>query len=219
LPNRRLLLDRLQNSFARARRESGKPYTLLLANVDHFKVFNETMGTAAGDHILQEIARRLRAYLREDDTILRRESGGVSGEMAVFRLGGDEFAILLDGVGDPSDAMRVAKRLLAGVAEPFLVEANEVRAAVSIGIALSALTHGRPEDVLKDADVAMRRAKSLGGSRCEVFDEAMHTRAVGRLRLESDLRSAMVEHQFRVFYQPVVHLATRRIVSFEALLR
>jgi len=91
--------------------------------------------------------------------------------------------------------------------------------AASVGVALSTPAHERPEDVLKDADVAMRRAKALGGSRCEVFDEAMHTRAVGRLRLESDLRTAMTERQFRIYYQPVVELATRRIVSFEALLR
>ena len=219
LPNRRLFLDRLQNSFARSRRDSGRPYTLLLANVDHFKVFNETMGTAAGDHILLEIGRRLGAHLRQDVTIARREGGSVSAEVTLFRLGGDEFAILLDAVGDPSDAMRVAKRMQAGVAEPFFVDSREMRTSVSIGIALSALTHERPEDVLKDADVAMRRAKTLGGSRCEVFDEAMHTRAVGRLRLESDLRAAMAERQFRVFYQPVVELAARRIVSFEALLR
>jgi len=94
-----------------------------------------------------------------------------------------------------------------------------VRASASIGIALSAPVHERPEDVLKDADVAMRRAKALGGSRCEVFDEAMHTRAVGRLRLEADLRTAIAERQFRVYYQPVVELKSRRIVSFEALLR
>jgi EAL domain-containing protein (putative c-di-GMP-specific phosphodiesterase class I) len=100
-----------------------------------------------------------------------------------------------------------------------LVETREVRVSLSVGIALNAPTHERPEDVLKDADVAMRRAKALGGSRCEVFDEAMHTRAVGRLRLETDLRAALTEHQFRVYYQPVVQLTTRRIVSFEALLR
>lgn len=216
LPNRRLFLDRLQNSFARARRDSERPYALLLANVDHFKVFNETMGTTAGDHVLLEIGRRLETDLRQDESIARRENAA---DVVLFRLGGDEFAILLDAVGDPSDAMRLAKSIQAAVAEPFFLESREVRVSVSIGIALSTCTHKRPEDVLKDADVAMRRAKALGGSRCEVLDEAMHTRAVGRLRLESDLRAAMAERQFRIFYQPVVQLATRRIVSFEALLR
>ena len=219
LPNRRQFLDRLQTSFVRARRDARRPYTLLLANVDHFKVFNETMGAAAGDHVLLEISRRLAGHLRLDDTIARCEGGGAAEEVVLFRLGGDEFTVLLDAVDDPSDAMRVAKRIQEAVAEPFFVESREVRVSVSIGIALSTLTHERPEDVLKDAEVALRRAKALGGSRCEVFDEAMHTRAVGRLRLEADLRAAMTERQFRVYYQPVVQLDTRRIVSFEALLR
>jgi diguanylate cyclase (GGDEF)-like protein/PAS domain S-box-containing protein len=218
LPNRRLFLDRLQSSFVRSRRDTGRPYTLLLANLDHFKIFNETIGTVAGDHILMEIGRRLAKHLRQDDTIARRESAGTSAEV-LFRLGGDEFTILLDAVGDPSDALRVARSLQTAVAEPFQVENREVRVSLSIGIALSTPAHERPEDVLKDADVAMRRARALGGSRCEVFDEAMHSRAVGRLRLESDLRTAMTDHQFRVYYQPVVQLDTRRVVSFEALLR
>jgi len=219
LPNRRLFLDRLQRSFLRSRRDVGRPYTLLLANIDHFKVCNETMGTVAGDHVLLEIGRRLAAQLRQDDTLARRESASVSAEVVLFRLGADEFTILLDAVGDPSDAMRVARSIQTAIAEPFFVEAREMRVSASVGIALSTPTHERPEDVLKDADVAMRRAKALGGSRCEVFDEAMHTRAVGRLRLEVDLRAALTERQFRVFYQPVVQLDTRRIVSFEALLR
>lgn len=219
LSNRRLFLDRLQSSFVRARGDAGRPYALLLGNLDHFKIFNETMGTGAGDHVLLEISRRLAAQLRQDDTAGRREAGGPPGETLLFRLGGDEFAILLDSVGDPSDAMRLAKRIQESVAEPFSVESREVRVSASIGIAISTPTHERPEDVLKDADVAMRRAKALGGSRCEVFDEAMHTRAVGRLRLEADLRTALSERQFRVYYQPVVELATRRLVSFEALLR
>ncbi len=216
LPNRRLVLDRLQNAFVRARRDSGRQYALLLANLDHFKVFNETMGTGAGDQVLQEIGRRLGTCMRQDDTVARGERGT---EPLLSRLGGDEFTILLDSVGDPSDAMRVAKRILEAVAEPFHVGTREVRASVSVGIALSSEEQERPEDILKDADVAMRRAKALGGSRCEVFDQAMHTRAVGRLRLEADLRTAIAERQFRVHYQPVVRLDTRRTVSLEALLR
>ncbi len=217
LPNRRLFLERLQRAFARSRRDGEHSYALLLANVDHFKVFNETLGAAAGDQVLQRIGRAIGACLREDDTIARGEGGGE--EVALSRLGGDEFSIILDGVNDPSDAMRIAKRIQAGVAEPFFVDAREARASVSIGIALGTLAHQRPEDVLKDADVAMRRAKALGGSRCEVFDEAMHTRAEGRLRLESDLRAALSERQFRIHYQPVVQLQTRAVTSFEALLR
>jgi|SRR5271165_795339 len=219
LPNRRLLLDRLQHLFVRARRNSDHPYALLLGNIDHFKAFNESLGPVAGDHVLGEIARRMGACLRQDDTLARGEGENDSVEPVLSRLGADEFAVLLDGVHDPSDAMRIARRIQAAVAEPFSLDSREIRASMSVGIALSTAAHERPENVLKDADVAMRRAKALGGSRCEVFDEAMHTRAVGRLRLEADLRTAMVERQFRVFYQPVVQLDSGRIVSFEALLR
>ena len=219
LPNRRLFLDRLQHAFVRGRRDSARSHALLLANVDRFKVFNETIGTGAGDRVLLEIGRRLVSHLREDETSVRRESGGVPREGVVFRLGADEFAILFDSVDDPSDVLRVAQTIQVGVAESFFVESREIHVSLSMGIALSASTHERPEDLLKDADVAMRRAKALGGSRCEVFDEGMHERAVGRLRLESDLRAAMAARQFRVFYQPVLQLGTRRIVSFEALLR
>lgn len=216
LPNRRMFLERLHDAFARVRRDSGRSYALLLANVDHFKVFNEGMGTERGDHVLVEIARRLTGCLRADETVAR---DNVASDAILFRLGGDEFTILLESVSDPSDAMRVATRLQVAVAEPFAIESREVRASVSIGIALSMQEHERPEDVLKDADVALRRAQALGGSRCEVFDEAMHTRAVGRLKLESDLRTALAERQFRVHYQPIVELGSRKISSFEALLR
>jgi diguanylate cyclase (GGDEF)-like protein/PAS domain S-box-containing protein len=219
LPNRRQFLDRLQTSFVQSRGDGGRPYTLLLANVDHFKVFNESMGTAAGDHVLLEIGRRLTALTRQDDTVTRRDIAGVAADVVLFRLGGDEFTFLLGAVGDPSDALRIAKKIQEAVAAPFTVEAREMRVSVSIGIALSMPDHERPEDVLKDADVALRRAKALGGSRCEVLDEGMHSRAVGRLRLEADLRAAFTGRQFRVYYQPVLELATRRIVSFEALLR
>ncbi|MBZ5685147.1 MAG: EAL domain-containing protein [Acidobacteriia bacterium] len=217
LPNRRMFMDRLQSAFARVRRETGRSYALLLANVDHFKVFNEAMGTKAGDHILTEIARRLSAEMRQDDGAARDR--GAASDASLFRLGADEFTILLETVGDPSDAMRIARRLQEAVAAPFPIESREVRASVSVGIALTTAAHVRPEDILKDADVAMRRAKAMGGSRCEVFDEAMHTRAVGRLKLESDLRMALTERQFRIHYQPVLQLDTRRIMSFEALLR
>ncbi|HZC22076.1 MAG TPA: EAL domain-containing protein, partial [Candidatus Binatia bacterium] len=219
LPNRRLFLDRLQHAFARARRDAGHSYALLLVNLDHFKTFNETLGTAAGDRVLLEIGRAISTCLREDDTIARRESSGVAGEAALSRLGGDEYTLILDAVSDPSDAMRIAKRIQSVVAEPFFVDSQEVRASASIGIALGTLAHERPEDVLKDADAAMRRAKGLGGSRCEVFDEAMHTRAEGRLRLEADLRTALSARQFRIHYQPVVRLDTRAVSGFEALLR
>jgi diguanylate cyclase (GGDEF)-like protein/PAS domain S-box-containing protein len=214
LPNRRLFLDRLNTAFLRSQRNPQHAYALLLANVDHFKAFNERLGTQKADLLLQQIGRRIAARLREDDTVARADRSA-----AVSRLGADEFTIILDEVCDPSDAMRIARRMQAAVAEPIFIESEEVRCSVSVGIALSALAHEKPEDVLRDADIAMRRAKALGGSRCEVLDEAMHTRAEGRLRLESDLRAALSEHQFRILYQPVVELNTRSVASFEALLR
>jgi diguanylate cyclase (GGDEF)-like protein/PAS domain S-box-containing protein len=219
LLNRRSFLDRLQTAFVRSRQNSGKSYALLLANLDHFKVFNETMRSSSGDQILVEVARRLANHLHQDRTIARHDANDSGAEAVLFRLGGDEFCILLEGVNDPSDAMRIARTLQQVAAAPIDIDAKEVRVAVSIGIAMIAPAHERPEDLLRDADVALRRAKSLGGSRCEVFDEAMHARAVGRLALESDLRNALNQRQFRVYYQPVLQLDNRAIVSFEALLR
>jgi diguanylate cyclase (GGDEF)-like protein len=167
--------------------------------------------------ILTEIARRLSVELRQDDATAQDRAA--TSDASLFRLGADEFTILLETMGDPSDALRIARRLQAAVAAPFLIESREVRASASVGIALTTAAHVRPEDILKDADVAMRRANAMGGSRCEVFDEAMHSRAVGRLKLESDLRTALSERQFRIHYHPVLQLDTRRILSFEALLR
>jgi PAS domain S-box-containing protein len=219
LPNRRLFLDRIEHAFARSRRDPGHHYSLLLANVDHFKVFNETLGTGGGDQVLQEISHRLGASIRQSDTLARHDAGLSVPGAVVARLGGDEFTILLDGVGDASNAMRIAQRLQTAVSGPILLEGREVRTTLSVGIALNTAEHQQSEDILKDATGAMRRAKGLGGSRCEIFDEAMHARAAGRMRLEADLHNAIAARQFRVFYQPVVELATRRIVSLEALLR
>jgi EAL domain-containing protein (putative c-di-GMP-specific phosphodiesterase class I) len=134
-------------------------------------------------------------------------------------MGGDEFTILLEGMTDPSDAMRTSQRILSAVAGHFQVEGREVRTSASVGIALSTSVHENAEQLLQDADVAMRRAKALGGSRCEMFDEAMHTRAVNRLKLEAELRQAIAQDQFRLYYQPIVQLRSGRITGIEALLR
>jgi diguanylate cyclase (GGDEF)-like protein/PAS domain S-box-containing protein len=218
LPNRRLFLDRLQRLFARAQRSPDRQYAVLFVDLDGFKVFNETMGHAAGDEVLAEMGRRLGTRLRHDDTVCRPQDESMK-DTVLSRLGGDEFTILLEEVTDPSHAMRAAKRILSAVAEPFVVEGREVRTSASVGIALSTPLHKHAEELLQEADVAMRRAKAMGGSRCEVFDEAMHTRAVNRLNLEAELRAALEHKQFRVDYQPIVHLETRQITGFEALLR
>jgi diguanylate cyclase (GGDEF)-like protein/PAS domain S-box-containing protein len=219
LPNRRLFLDRLESSYARARRKAGHSYAVLLVDVDSFKDFNDKMSSRVGDLLLLEIGKRLAARLREDDAIARPDGDVAVAEAMLSRLGGDEFTILLEGIAEPSDALRVAKRIQAAVAEPFLLEEVEGKTSVSVGIAMSTAVHTQAEDVLRDAEVALRRAKALGGSHCELFDEAMHARAINRLKLEAELRTALGQHQFRVYYQPVIELETKEIAGFEALLR
>jgi|SRR5579871_3224454 len=216
LPNRRLFLDRLQQAYEQASGDRTKTYALLAVNLDRFKVFNTTLGTANGDRLIQEIARRIANCLRAMTELHKHE---IPMDVLLARLGGDEFAILLRNVGDPSDVLRVAHRIQAAIAQACFIESQELRVSASIGIALSAAAHPGFESVLKDADAALRRAKALGGSRCELFDEAMHSRAAGRLKLENDLRAALTEHQFRILYQPIMRLDSRSTVSFEALLR
>jgi diguanylate cyclase (GGDEF)-like protein/PAS domain S-box-containing protein len=217
LANRRLFLDRLQQTFLHHQRDGEKPYAVLFVDVDGFKNFNEEMGNAAGDRVILEVSNRLADCLRDDDTIAATKNSSTSAMLS--RMGGDEFAVLLNNLTDPSDAMRVGKRILGSIGAPVTVNEREVKASASIGIAVSAGSYRRSEDILQDADVAMRRAKNLGGGRCELFDEAMHSRAVSRLQLEGDLRKAIAEKQFLIYYQPIVQIGTRRIVSFEALLR
>lgn len=219
LPNRRLFLERLHHLFLRAQRNPERRYAVLLVDLDHFKVFNESMGPVIGDRVIVEIGLRLGACLRGEDTVTRVENAFAATDAVLSRMGGDEFTILLEDLNNPSNALRVAKRVVAAVAEPLLVGGQEVKTTASVGIALSATSHKRAEDLLLEADVAMRRAKGMGGSRCEVFDEAMHTRAVSRLKLETDLRQGLEDGQFRVLYQPILQLESRKVVAFEALLR
>jgi diguanylate cyclase (GGDEF)-like protein/PAS domain S-box-containing protein len=219
MPNRRLFLDRLQHLFARARRSPDRQHAVLFVDLDGFKVFNDTMGPAAGDKVIVEIGRRLGACLRHDDTVSRPQGEFPEMDTVLSRMGGDEFTLLLEEVSDPSNALRVAKRILLAVAEPLMIGGRQVRTSASVGIALSKSTHEHAMDLLQDADVAMRRAKAMGGARCEVFDEAVHTRAVNRLKLEAELREAVEKHQFRVYYQPIVQLGTKQITGFEAFLR
>jgi diguanylate cyclase (GGDEF)-like protein/PAS domain S-box-containing protein len=219
LPNRRVLLERLQRCFAQSRREAQLRYAVLFVDVDRFKDWNTDFGPSAADRILIEIARRLDASLRDQETPGTTDVSAPA-DLLLSRFGSDEFIILLEGVRDPSDAMRVANRLQSSFALPFHVDGHSPRSAsVSIGIALSDRTHDRADDLLNDAETAMRRAQALGGNRSELFDTAMHTLAVSRLQLESELRAALNHHQLRVFYQPIVLLETRAIVGFEALVR
>jgi diguanylate cyclase (GGDEF)-like protein/PAS domain S-box-containing protein len=218
LPNRRLFLDRLQHLFERAQRNP-EQYAVLFVDLDGFKVFNETMGPAVGDQVIIEVGRRLDGCLRNEDTISRSPDEAMARNAVLSRLGGDEFTILLEGIHDPSDAMRAAQRVLSAIAKPFHIGDQEIRTPASLGIALSGSLHENAGQLLQDADAAMRRAKALGGSRCEMFDEAMHTRATNRLKLETELRQAIAQNQFRLHYQPIVQLGSRQIAGLEALLR
>lgn len=220
LPNRTLFLDRLQRAFERARKNPSYKFAVLFMDIDGFKVFNDTMGHGVGDEILIEIGRRLANCLRFEDTLSRTTpmDSVQQGDEVLARMGGDEFTILIGSIEDPSDAMRVANRIQDALGI-FVVEGREVFISASIGIALSTTPRERAEELMRDADIAMYRAKALGKSRCEFFDEEMHTKAVKLLNLENELRRAVDEQDFRVHYQPIVQLESGSIVGFEALVR
>lgn len=206
MPNRALFMNRLQHLFHRARRAQGDLlFAVLYLDVDRFKGVNDGLGHQAGDELLIEIARRLDRCVRPVDTLAR--------------LGGDEFTVLLEDIGSEADATLVADRIHAELSTPFWVHGQEVFSTVSVGIALSSSGYDRPEDMLRDADIAMYRAKANGRSRHQVFDVAMHQKALMLLRLETDLRRAIERRELVPYYQPIIDLETRRLVGFEALAR
>jgi diguanylate cyclase (GGDEF)-like protein/PAS domain S-box-containing protein len=221
LPNRALFVDRLQHSLIRARRHSDYKFVVLFIDIDGFKVLNDSLGHSAGDELLIQVAKRLTACFRETDTVSRSATTmnpSISND-SLARLGGDEFTVLLDDVSEPSDAIRVARRILDKIALPFTISGQQVVISASIGIGASSNTYDGAEDMLRDAEIAMYRAKQAGKARCEVFDPAMHSSAVRRLKLETDLRRGMEHGELLVYYQPIISLESGRIVGFEALSR
>ena len=224
LPNRLMLADRLERTFQHTRRHAGTQFAVLFLDLDGFKVINDSIGLMAGDELLQAVARRLEGALRASDRIAPRRSDPepaqpIGEEPTVARLGGDEFIVLLTDVRSAIDATRVADRIQQALARPFHIDGREVFTAASIGIALSSQAYAKPEDVLRDADTAMYRAKALGKGRIEVFDALMREQVSKRLELEGDLRLAMERHELMPFYQPLINLKTGALVGFEALLR
>ena len=204
LPNRALFMDRLTHGLTRAQRRH-EHLTVLFLDLDRFKVVNDTLGHAVGDQLLVEVSRRLTSALRPGDT--------------VARLGGDEFGILLEDVADAETAETVAVRVEESLGKPYRFEGREVFVTASIGIALSSAKLGLPEEILRDADLAMYHAKAKGKARHEVFDGSMSAPALDRMDLEMDLRSAISRHEFRLHYQPILRLDTGKIAEVEALIR
>jgi len=205
LANRALFIDRLGVVIAARRRQTAVRFAVLFLDLDRFKNINDSLGHTTGDRLLQEIARRLDQTLRPGDT--------------VARLGGDEFAVLLNHVEDVPDSIHVAERVQEVVVEPFTIDGHEVRVTTSIGIAVSSPATEKPEDILRDADIAMYRAKAAGRARYEVFDQEMHRHAVRFLAIETELRHALDNDELVMHYQPIVSLESGRIVGFESLVR
>ena len=204
LPNRALLLDRLEQALARADRNN-RPVAVLFLDLDNFKQINDTLGHAAGDHLLISIAAVLETSMRASDT--------------AARWGGDEFVMLLEDMRDPTEATVVAERIMDALATPFVFDEREVMVTASIGIAVSSSPLDRPEELIHNADVAMYSAKHGGKARIEIFDADMNRQVQERRQLEEDLRLALARDEFQVYYQPKVLLESGAIVGVEALLR
>jgi diguanylate cyclase (GGDEF)-like protein/PAS domain S-box-containing protein len=205
LPNRALFMDRIGQALRHSKRRQNYMFAVLFIDLDRFKVVNDSLGHAVGDQLLITISQLLKSSVRNADT--------------VARLGGDEFTILLDDLQHPDDASSLAERLLSQFTVPLKLEGHTVFTSASIGLALSTHAYEQEADLLRDADIAMYFAKSLGKSRYAIFDQEMHTKALKLMQLESDLRLAVERDEFILHYQPIFCLKTKQLAGFEALLR
>ncbi|MFZ5658149.1 MAG: bifunctional diguanylate cyclase/phosphodiesterase [Pseudomonadota bacterium] len=205
LPNRAYLRDQLVRALAHRERDPGYRFAVLFMDLDRFKVINDSVGHLVGDALLKEVARRFARCIR-------------GGRDMVARLGGDEFAILMD-LDSNEGALRMGQRVIEALKEPVRVEGKDLFTGVSVGIALSSPHYSTPEDLLRDADIAMYRAKAAGRHRIEIFDEELHEQALQLLEVESDLRRAVTREEFEPYFQPIVRLSDGGVVGFEALMR
>lgn len=205
LLNRFGALEKLQEAVNRSKSYPDYLFAILLLDLDRFKLINDSWGHQVGDQLLQNVAQRLQHCLRPTDTIAR--------------LGGDEFLILLNNIQDLAQVSQVADRIQQQLNLPFVLGSHEVFSTTSIGIALSSTGYQQTEDILRDADTALYRAKAQGKACYAIFNKTMHHRALERLQLENDLRRAVEYHQLQLDYQPILNLKNNRIEGFEALVR
>ena len=205
LPNRAYLFDRLERLLAQYSRDPSRRFAVMFMDIDRFKIINDSVGHHAGDLVLQEVASRLSKQLRDPDF--------------VARLGGDEFAVLIEEAPDVDTVVRIARRLMAAFETPMSVGGREIFASTSIGITLSDPRYSTAEDLLRNADAAMYRAKVNGRQRFELFDEHLHNDALRVLEMENALRVAIQKWQIRPVFQPVVQLDDGTVVGYEALMR
>lgn len=205
LPNRALFLERLERALLRSKRDQAYMFAVLLLNLKGYSVVNDSLGPSAGDQLLIEASLRLTRHVRSVDS--------------VARLGSDEFLLLLDDLKTATNSSRVATRIQEALAMPFNVNGREVFLSANIGITASTTGYDHAEDMLRDAGAAMYRAKESGQGAFVMYDATMHARAMARIKLEGDLRRALEQEEFRLYYQPIVSLDTGRVAGFEALLR
>jgi diguanylate cyclase (GGDEF)-like protein/PAS domain S-box-containing protein len=215
LPNRLLFLDRLERSMNHLKRNPGRSLAVLFLDLDGFKVINDSMGHFIGDQLLLAVSRRLESCLRKSDTVARFGQP----QFTLARMGGDEFTVLLDEMKDAGDASLAAERIMKELSPPFLISGKEIFTSASIGIALNNPDYQDAEDIMRDADTAMYRAKSQGKSQYVIFDADMRANVMARLELETDLRRAMERGEFQNVYQPIIRLENGEVSGFEALLR
>lgn len=213
LPNRLFFNDLLARSIALNNRDPRRMFAVLFLDFDRFKIVNDSLGHHVGDKLLIGIAERLRNVLRKEDVVAS------VADCTAARVGGDEFLVLLDGMSQQHDAIRVAERLLGVMAEPYEVDDHTIKSTVSIGVTTSVLSYVSPNEMIRDADTAMYRAKAAGKNRFVVFDSRMHEDALVRLAMENDLRLAVDDAQLRLVYQPIIRLSSGCVCGFEALVR